>query len=327
VHVAVLSAVITWSVPAWSDGASDAQVEAAESLFKDGAEFVLKEDWPRAIAKFKASLVAKPTVGAHLNLGRVYEQTNELVAAHDQYEAAARLAKLKGDKREIDAADAAKRLESLLGRITLTISPSSATGLAITVDGAPLDPPAVSGALAGKPIWVVPGEHVIAVSADGTPPIKVRASTRAAEATALAVPLQATQPLGSQGSERAHADRPDSGSSHLLTWTGYAVGGVGVVATAVGSILGGVAIGKKNDLYAKRDGHSYATDADYDAAKSSLRSTATASTVLLIAGGTLAAGGITLLLLSPKTSPASSSAQVRIGPSAKGLGGEIGMTF
>jgi hypothetical protein len=77
---------------------------------------------------------------------------------------------------------------------------------------------------------------------------------------------------------------------------GMGLGGAGIL---VGSIFGGLAIGKKNDAYCTDPGCT--ADAQRPGNRESALSFATVSTVAFITGGILAASGFVLYLLAPKS--------------------------
>jgi hypothetical protein len=193
--------------------------------------------------------------------------------------------------------------------ILVDVSTGSVPGLIVKRDGLPIG----TGAW-GTPSPVDPGEHEVEATAPGKRPWKVSVTIgAAADLQTVKVPLlddeptrptavaSASPPLPVPASPgRADSVAPSDGIS--LRFLGIVVGGVGIVGLGMSAYFGLHA--KSLDADSTRDGHCK-PDNKCDATGYSLRSDAVnasnAATIALVAGGALAAAGVTLFLVgSPK---------------------------
>jgi hypothetical protein len=165
----------------------------------------------------------------------------------------------------------------------------------VIVDGQPL-----VARLNGQAIPMNPGAHVFHFeSADGTAldqHMIVREGEKNQNITAVfkRVPVTPTQ------------------SSNSWPIVGWSFVGVGIAGLAIGTILGGVAIGDKNSA------HCNALDFCEAGPLSSMRSAAVGSDIGLIGGGILVATGAAILIFTSKTphpeTPPAESVSMQIAP-------------
>jgi hypothetical protein len=165
--------------------------------------------------------------------------------------------------------------------------------------------------LDGREIDIDPGEHLFVFSkADGTKNeqriiIRERERGKVIAATfKAAAPPDTTAPPAAQTAPSS-ADKGAAGERPPPYRTmGYAIGGVGVVGVAIGSVFGVLAA---NQL----SGHCDSTTKLCDPGTvSSTKTQATVSTTGFIVGGVFLAGGVALVLFGPKSSPATQKAAV-----------------
>jgi hypothetical protein len=107
----------------------------------------------------------------------------------------------------------------------------------------------------------------------------------------------------------------NAASGSVLKPVGYAVGGVGVAGIIVGAIFGGVALSTKSS-----DCRTETTCTPGSASKALTQGNI--STIGFVAGGVLAAGGLTMVLLAPKkrdTGAATVQASPLVGEAAGGV--------
>ena len=111
---------------------------------------------------------------------------------------------------------------------------------------------------------------------------------------------------------------PRGGTQRVL---GLAVAGVGLAGIAVGTVFGLQASSKNDDAGAHCHGN--LCDAEGIRLDKQGRDDATISTIAFIAGGTLAAGGLVILLTAPsgREKPASPVQSASLGVRAGGVGG------
>src|SRR5262245_19845033 len=145
--------------------AEEADVAAAETLFRDGRARMEAKDYAHACPKLEASYRIDPATGTLLALALCYEASGKTASAWTSYAEAAARAKREGRAdREKAARQRAAALEAKLSKINVSLSPDAekTPGLAVQRDGVALD----SAAL-GTAIPVDPGEHTIRAAAPG----------------------------------------------------------------------------------------------------------------------------------------------------------------
>ncbi|MGD0527039.1 MAG: hypothetical protein ABSE49_17980 [Polyangiaceae bacterium] len=208
------------------------------------------------------------------------------------------------------------------GLPTVVISAKDGSGkdlidVAVTVDGQPF-----AAKVTGDAIAIDPGSHTFHFqTADGTgsdqqvlvregvknQTVDVTFATPAAPGAPAAPATPASTAPGLPQVPPAADTAPGQGSAWKTV--GWIAGGVGVVALGVGSVFGAMAISDKNNA------HCDATNACDAGPLSSARSASTVSTIGVIAGGVLVAGGLTLVLVAPKAShPPDAVGLLRVAP-------------
>ena len=108
---------------------------------------------------------------------------------------------------------------------------------------------------------------------------------------------------------------------------GLTVAGVGAAGVVVGAIFGGLAIGKKNDASPNCLPDFSRCNTTGKAAVDDAMTMANVSTVAFIAGGVLAAAGLTIFFLAPKSHTEAASLSVRVGSAGGPLGLTLGGAF
>jgi hypothetical protein len=162
------------------------------------------------------------------------------------------------------------------------------------------------------------GVHVFSFERDGASPVEVRLALSTGQKN---VPVHArwTKPtVESAGAPLPPSEYATSGAGGTaLPVLGLASAGVGVISLGLGAIFGLVAANKQSDANCPDN----RCDASKGGSSTRLRDAQSAgnlSTVFFIGGGVLAAGGLTLYLLAPKSSSKDVSARLRpvVGPNA-----------
>ncbi len=180
--------------------------------------------------------------------------------------------------------------------------------VAVRVDGSP-----GAANVPGAAMRVDPGSHVFSFEAPGLPPVKKEFVLREGERQRLERVIVSGPPAApdSPGAPPPDARKPSA------PWrtVGLVVGGVGVATLVVGGVFGLEAIAKKNDASCPDN---VCADQGHLTSLHDATSAANASTVLLIAGAALTAGGAALWLFAPRA-PAAESGVLHVTP-AIGLG-------
>ncbi len=287
---------------------------AADALFREGRSAAARGDLMLAAKLFADSERLSPAPGTRLNLALIEETLGRLLSAWEHARSA--LDQLEpSDARKPIAQALFDRLDPRLPRLELTGTlPSEAR---INLDGIALEASSLDVAL---PVDV--GMHRVVITApDRDPRVFTRnlvEGERARLVLALG-PMRAsastTTPPSNSTDQGARAADRGSGAApprwpRTLGWIALGVGGGSLVASGVTGLL---AIQKKHDVDAACD----ASGCDQSGvdASSAGRSLALASTVLGIGGAVVATGGLTLVLVAPKSPQASRANAAYVGAS------------
>jgi len=304
----------------WLYGPSAAAAEpdagtraAARTLAEDGVSALQNGDAATAVQKLEKAHRALQAPSVALWSARALAKLGQLVEARERYIEATRLP-VSGDKAVQEQAklDAQAEGDQLLPRIpTLLVSVAGANeGLNVTVDGK-----ALPELLLGEPRPTNPGQHRI---------VAKRGAEQATETVTLAegerrrLELKLVVATGTSPSTLPDAGAPAAAASAKPGNTVKTLGLVAIVAGGAGLVAGGVtglmAMSKKaalDDDNERCQGGKclYSAEADVN----SLRTFRTVSTVGFVAGGVLAAVGVTLLFTAPSAQSSEQSAQVWLG--------------
>jgi hypothetical protein len=275
----------------------------AEQLFNQGRELASKNDWANACPKFEASLRYDPALGTRLNLANCYDKLGKVAKAWGMYrDAADKAAQLGDTKRKEYALQQAAALEPRLPKLTIVVPAKPPTGFTVTRDGV-----AVDAAMFGGGFYVDPGAHEIVASAPGYASITKTVTSIEGKGETVTIPdLQAKpdEPKPKPAPKDEDEDRPPPPApNNTWKYAGLGTAAGGVVLLGVGVVFGIKASGTYSD--AKSLCANLVCQNPDDFAKggkliSDARSQATISTVLVVGGAVVAAGGVTLWLLAPK---------------------------
>lgn len=142
---------------------SAADVDAARELFKQGSQAGKKGKWGDARDKYRRSLELKAAPITHFSLAVAEKHTGDYVSALENFRAFLVSPPNEATDGYREPAQAAvDELETLVGRVAISIEPRYAAELAVTVDGV-----TVPEAALGTPRIVNPGKHVVKATAKG----------------------------------------------------------------------------------------------------------------------------------------------------------------
>ncbi len=300
--IALIVASFLWLLA----GAARADKAAATALFEEGRERMAAGDFAAACEKFAASHAEDASVGALLNLARCRERQGRVATAWAVYsEAAAFAARLGDGERARIARELASDLERN-GLPTLTIRVTAPPGgLTISRNGEP-----VARGSWGSALPVDPGTYTLEATAPGHAPWSQRVSVGPSEQAVVDVP-----PLAPDAG-KGHAGAGDAGGGGLSAqaiagWTALGTGGASLIASA---IFGGLTLKDKGDADAQCPDKA-CTSPEGIGLIDRAKTEALVSTVTLVVGAVLAAGGLTLVLTAPDGDSASAvTVTPRIGP-------------
>ncbi len=258
-HVRLTAAVIalvqvSFALPALADPSAGDKA-LAQSLFDDGKKLMAAEKYAEACPKLAESQHLDPGLGTLLNLAVCHEKEGRTATAWAEFNDAVSQAKKENNApREAFAREHIAALEPKLSRVTITVTPASASvaGLEVKLDGA-----RIGKAAWGSSMPVDPGKHAIDATAPGKKPwsgsitvgadgdkqaATVPALEDAPAAGGVATPgggapavTPTTTPATPVGGSASDAAAEDGSGRRTL---GLVVGGVGVVALGIGGFFG-----------------------------------------------------------------------------------------
>jgi hypothetical protein len=318
---------------------SEAQKNAAQSLFDEAKRLMQDGRVAESCAKLEESLRLYPASGTLLNLALCHERSGKTGSAYTEFnESLARATRDRRPEREQTARAHLAALAPRLARLTVTVAASAdVDGLEVTLDGVPWR----------KPSWGVativdPGEHVVVATAPGRaswtgrvtvhppdasghgehPAIEVPplAPEHAAPPPVAAPPAPTGAPVAPSPAQAAPSPSDvgaHAGSGQRTLGAGLAIAGLAGVATGV--VLGLLAQGKWSA--AKTDcPNALCPDASTQARDSGAGGLADAATVGLVAGGVAFAAGAVLFLTAP-SAPARVGLSLGPGGASAAVGG------
>jgi hypothetical protein len=299
--------VALWSLPAFAQQQQDSPnfqaIATAKTLFEQGQKQLEDKNYEAACASFKASNDAVARVGTLLNLGDCYEKAGKLASAWGAYFDAISLGRRQGHPEYEEFAQKKKEeLEPKLSKLTIVVPADiKVDGMKITRDNV-----AVEAAAWGVPIAVDPGKHAIDVTAPHKLPFHGEATVDDDhKLVTVTVEKLADAPVA-----WPHSNEPQviERVVHVpsawtpLRITGVIAGSAGVVAVAIGSILGFVSNDKyQNALKNDCGGNPNNCSPQGVANGASAHDLAAVATGLFIGGLVAVAGGVTLFIVGAPT--------------------------
>jgi hypothetical protein len=302
---------------------SDQDQAAARALFDQGRALAEAKKHAQACPKFEESQRLDPGTGTLFHLADCYEKTGKTASAWSMFlRVASQSAAQKRPEREAAARARADALKPALSNLVIrVVGNPDLPGLEIKRDGT----------LVGKPMWgsgvpVDPGKHAVTASAPGhatwSGSIDVPSQPGNTE---LAVPAlsKSAEPAAAQAETPGAPNPTSAGSGRRLA--GLVVGGAGVVALGVGTVLALGAKSKFNDTASLCNGN-LCTEEGASMRHDAVRSGNIATIVGAVGIAAMATGAV-LYLTAPSAQPASAAGQGRfrtvlaVGPGSVALGG------
>ena len=218
---------------------AQADVAAAEALYREGRALMEKGDLDAACPKLAESQRLDPSSGTALNLALCHLKQGKTATAWAEYLVAARVARQQGKPERVEEAQKrAAELETGLSYLTIVV-PSPLPGLEVRRDEV-----LVEAGSFGARIPIDPGKHRVVVSAPGHASKSLEIVIGAArDAHTLAIPT-----LEKVGAPSSDSGAPkEAGGPGALPWV---VGGVGIAVVGVGAAFGGLALSAYSDAKA-----------------------------------------------------------------------------
>jgi hypothetical protein len=314
----VIAAVCSASVArAQGEGASTPEEARRTALYKEGFDAASAGRWAEARDQFAAALAIRSSPKVLFSLAQAEEQLGQLTAAGRDYGLALDGAKAAGESDVASAAQSARA--ALEPRVpTVRIVAQGAPAATAKLDDQPV--------AVGTPVPVDPGTHRLVVSAPGMR--DAQATVAISERQRLDVPVR----LDAAGSDATSAPASPSGpagdaapgpvAAHgAFPWrtVGLVAAGAGIVTLGVGTYFG-IEAKSKNDQSNNSGCNGDSCTGTAAQTRRDAISAGNTSTVLFVAGGVLAAGGIVLWLVAPSSE---GSSGVSVTPVALGAGGGL----
>lgn len=296
--LALLSLVILL----WASTALAGNKDKADALFKQGKKLSAEKKYAEACPAFEQSMKLDPAIGTQLNIAKCYEDWGRLGKALVAYRAAEKMAHDAKDPREPKIKALIDDLDSNVPRLTIKLpKQATAEGVVVTLDNNVIT-------TLGESMIVDPGPRTIEWTVDGGPKKQKIVNVERGGDSEVTIDVPKDRVAKKQPEvvvEKPVATPPPPppttapGRNQRLG--GLVLGGAGVIAIGVSSLMTLSARGQYNDaleMYcnnAKNMCDPMGLELTHDA-----RSTANTATVIFIVGAAAVGGGVALYLLAPK---------------------------
>jgi hypothetical protein len=323
--VAAALAAVVGAASAARAQPSGQDLATAQALFDEGKRLMAAGKHAEACPKLVESQRIDPGGGTLFAIALCHEGEGKTATAWADFNVA--LAEARKDHRADREAAAAERVRALEPKLTrLRIVPAArSAGLEIKRDGT-----RIGEAQWGTPLPIDPGEHTFEATGSGKKPWRQVVDVRGEGSTVdVAIPaledaVIAPAPPPPPPQQPAPVSLPpDDGSQR--TW-GIAIGGVGLVATAVGLGFGLSASSKWSEAEKACQSH-VCTDPDKKKLGDDAGTAADISTALVMAGGVGIVAGAVLWLTAPSTGDPKRGLRVVPTATAQSLGVSVGGTL
>lgn len=274
------------------------RAQAADALFRQAKQLMEAGDLALACEKFAASQALDPGLGTLLYLGDCHERAGRFASALATFNAAAMLAKSRGEEaRQHLASVRASALEPRVPILKIQSGPvPQGSDLMLTINGAPL---ARSELDRARPYDA--GRYEIRFSAPGYEPFVSRIQLKNGGGVAVVtvprlLPLS-SQEEPSQGPPLPLAGAAPGGTQRTLAWV---VGSTGLALVAVGGVFAALAASANEDSKASCDpARPNRCDPEGVRLRNDAKDLASAATLTGLLGGLGLAGGLVLYVSAP----------------------------
>ena len=279
---------------------------AAEALFNEAHALIDQGRLDEACPKLLESHRLDPAAGTLLNLGDCYERAGRTASAWGAFGEAETMARNGRDLvREAEARRRAQALESKLSRLVLRVAPENRTlGAQVKREGRP-----VGEGLWGSAVPVDPGQHALEVAAPRQATWRTTVRVPAGPGVTVVVVPALTPAVAPPLADRA----PPAGAWSPQRTVGVALGGLGVVGAAIGTVFGVRAASRMSDSEARcTDSAPSVCDTEGLAMRDEADAAAGASTLAFVLGGAALAGGVVLFATAPRGDEPRGAAALRL---------------
>jgi tetratricopeptide (TPR) repeat protein len=294
---AILLGVLCFSVATPARAIDEGTRAAVRDLAQAGVGAYQEGNYVTAAEKLDEAFQILPTAPIALWSARALAKQGKLVEAQERYIEATRAPldekgeKSAQDEARVSAEKERDALSSRIPRLTVILKGARAADVTLVIDEREIPTP-----LVGKSLPVNPGT-VLVVVRKGEEEVSKQVVVEESLRREIEIEWKAGESQAIPTAAAAEEPREDGSSNKtrkILGWTGI---GLGAVALGMGTATGIIAINKHSKWGCDKAGCPDTTTQDQRDQGNTLR---TLSTIGFVAGGVLAATGITLVLLPNK---------------------------
>lgn len=244
---AVLAAVQPAPVAAQPAAPAAAPSSEAEQLYREGMDFVTKQKWPEAEAKFRRAFELNPTYDTANNLGQAEIKLGKVRDAAEHISFALRNWPVAGKKVYREAA--AKSLEELRGQLGAVTVEGSVPGALVSVNGRE-----VGRAPIAYELFVDPGAVTVEAKLDGYQDARQVLTAEKGKKYAVKLAMErapaAVPSATASASEAPSVIATSTAPAPRSKVPAFVIGGAGVAGLIAGGALLGVGFGQRSDVLA-----------------------------------------------------------------------------
>jgi|GEM_PF-2824826 len=302
-----------------------ASADKADKLFQKAKKLHSEKKYAEACPTYEEVDKTDPAIGSKLNVAKCYEDWGRLATAYDWYVQADKMATDAKDERAPKIKEVIEELDVNVPRMTIKIPDGADPDIVdtLTLDGQPI-PESWHNTLQR----IDPGPHVIEFVVDGQKKKKMAPVERGGESElSLDIPKGVGKKPRPPKKKNGEVTPPvvvtrDPGKTRR--YLGIGVGGAGVVAVGVASVITLSARSKYKDALAD---HCMGSTSGCNATGFKLthdaRSKANVATVVTLVGVAAIAGGVILYLTAPDAAAANPEKPVAlyVSPTIDSTGG------
>ena len=280
----------------------------ARALFDEGRAALAAGDLEHACATLRESGRLDPRVGTHLNLADCEERRGRLVAAHEEWRAAAALAEQARDDRAKIALERVNKVAARLVRLRVQLAANAPRRTTVALEREGAEPMPLT---LGSVTLLDPGSYRMIIRAPAR--LERQYLLRLVEGEDEALTVQPGVQVQRAPSRRPPLTPNDERSPGSLSpWQrgGIVMGAFGLATMGVGAALGVVAMNHHGEAKEHCDASNACDDEGLALQRDGLLF-AHASTGAFVGGGVLATAGLILALAAPNEDEAA-DARVRI---------------